>query len=181
MWDPYAEFESTILPNGLTIYATHWQGRPWQAMGFVIHSGAEQDPIGLEGLAHFTEHAVTNNANISFTAINEFFNDQGGKVRLGTTGFAFTKWDFFLPLDKKLLSKTFSIFGHMLLMEKIEKFIERERQIIIGEFDRSFTTKVALDLAWKRQKALFTGTFLERFVNPVGTPESIKRINQNEF
>jgi len=44
MWDPYAEFESATLPNGLKVYAAHWAERPWQAIGFVIHSGAEQDP-----------------------------------------------------------------------------------------------------------------------------------------
>ena len=59
MWDPYSEFRTATLPNGLTVHAAHWPGRPWESVGVLIHSGAEQDPFGLEGLSHFVEHLVS--------------------------------------------------------------------------------------------------------------------------
>ncbi len=178
MWDPYSEFESATLPNGLTVYATHWKERPWEAIGFVIHSGAEQDPVGLEGLIHFIEHLVSRNADIPQKDIKAFFEDCGGGVNLGLTSYMATKYHFFVPADKAVLSEAFSIFGQMLFQNKLEKFIERERQVIVGEFHRSYPIKFNLDLSVREQKALYTGHWLERFVRPLGNPESVGRITQ---
>jgi predicted Zn-dependent peptidase len=181
MWDPYAEFQSETLPNGLTIYAAYWPERPWEAMGFLIHSGAEHDPIGREGLAHFVEHLVSENANVSKKELIAFFEDCGGMVSLGTTSYPYTYYRFFVPTNKAIVERAFWIFGYMLLSAKLEKFIERERQIIIAEFQRKYPTKFQLDLAVRERKALYAGYWLERFVCPLGNPESVGRITQDEL
>lgn len=181
MWDPYAEFQSATLPNGLTVHAAYWPRRPWEAMGFLIHSGAEYDPVGLEGLSHFVEHLVSENANVSKKEINAFFEDCGGMVSLGTTGYPHTHYRFFVPTDKTVLARAFSIFGHMLFLAKLEKFIERERQVIIGEFHRHYPVKFKLDLDVREHKALYAGYWLERFVRPLGNPESVGQITQSEL
>ena len=83
MWDPYAEFESATLPNGLTVHAAHWSGRPWQAMGVLVHSCAEQDPVGLEGLAHFTEHLdASRSMEVPAQSVVSFFKDHDGVAGL---------------------------------------------------------------------------------------------------
>ena len=138
MWDPYAEFQTATLSNGLSVYAAHWPRRSWQAMGFLVHSGAEHDPEGLEGLSHFVEHVVSENASIPTREIFAFFEGHGGAVNLGITGHPSTQYCFFAPADKAILATAFSIFGHMLLSAKLEKCIERERQVIIGEFHRKY-------------------------------------------
>lgn len=181
MWDPYAEFESATLPNGLTVHAAHWPGRPWEAMGFLIHSGAEHDPVGLEGLSHFVEHAVSENTTISKTELGAFFKDCGGMASLGATGYPYTLYRFFVPVDKAILERAFSMFGHMLLLAKLKKSIERERQVIIGEFHRHYPVKIKLDLDMREHKALYTGYWLERFIRPLGNPESVARITQSEL
>lgn len=181
MWDPYAEFQSAKLPNGLTVHAAQWPGRPWEAMGFLIHSGAEYDPVGLEGLSHFIEHVVSENTNFSKKEMEAFFEDCGGTVSLGMTGYPYTHYRFFVPTDKAVLARAFSMFGHMLLSAKLEKFIERERQVIIGEFHRHYPVKLTLDLAVCEHKALYAGYWLERFVRPLGNPESVARITQSEL
>jgi len=181
MWDPYAEFQSAKLPNGLTVHAAHWPGRPWEAMGFLIHSGAEYDPVGLEGLSHFIEHVVSENTNVSKKEMKAFFEDCGGMVNLGMTGYPYTHYRFFVPTDKAVLARAFSMFGHMLLSAKLEKFIERERQVIIGEFHRYYPIKFKLDLGVREHKALYAGYWLERFVRPLGNPESVARITQSEL
>lgn len=181
MWDPFVEFESATLPNGLSVYAAHWPGRPWEAMGFLIHSGAEQDLEGLEGTAHFVEHLVSNNACVSSKDIEMFFKNCGGGVSLGTTGYPYTLYRFFVPTDKAILAKAFSMFGHMLLSAKLEKFIERERQVIVGEFHRHFPMKFAFDLAMREHKALYGGYWLERTVRPLGSPESVSRVMQSDL
>lgn len=181
MWDPYAEFQSAILPNGLTVYAAHWPRRPWEAMGFLIHSGAEHDPVGLEGLMHFIEHVVSENTNVSKKNMKAFFENCGGAVNLGVTNYPHTRYWFFVPADKAILARAFSMFGHMLILAKIEKFIERERQVIIGEFHRCYPIKFKLDLELRKHKALYAGYWLERFVRPLGNPESIGRITQSDL
>jgi len=181
IWDPYAEFESATLPNGLSVYAAHWPGRPWEAMGFLIHSGAEHDPAGLEGLSHFVEHVVSKNVGISQKEMKAFFEDYGGWVTLGSTGYPETTYRFFVPAEKTVLERVFSMFGEMLLSAKLEKSIERERQIIIGEIYSEYPTKVTFDLKVRERRALYAGYWLERFVLPFGNPESVGRITQSDL
>lgn len=181
MWDPYAEFQSATLPNGLTVHATHWPGRPWEVVGFLIHSGAEQDPVGLEGLAHFVEHLVSGNLTVSQNEMRAIFEDWGGSAKLGTTGFPFTGYRFFVPAEKEKVAQALSMFGEMLLSAKLEKSIERERQVIVDEFLRSYPAKFAYDLQMRKQKALHSGSWLERFVSPLGNPKTVARITQADL
>jgi zinc protease len=181
MWDPYAEFQSATLPNGLTVHAAHWPGRPWETMGFLIHSGAEQDPLGLEGLAHFVEHVVSENTTVSLKDMRATFKDCGGSVSLGMTGHPYTRYRFMVPTDKATLKRALSIFGHMLLSAELTQSIQRERQVIISEFHRKFPFKFQFDLATREIKALYAGYWLERFVQPLGNPESVNRITQSHL
>lgn len=181
MWDPYAEFQTASLPNGLTVHAAHWPGRPWEAMGFMIHSGASQDPEGLEGVAHFVEHLVSVNTILPAKDIYAFFGNCGGNVDLGATRYPNAYYKMFVPIEKDILSRAFSIFGHMLLSAKLEKFIERERQVITGEFHRRYPAKFKLDLELRKYKMLYPGYRPERFTTPLGRPESIEAISQNDL
>jgi len=181
MWDPYAEFESTTLPNGLTIHAAHWAGRPWEAMGFLIHSGAEHDPIDLEGTAHFVEHLISENAPMPCKELKEFFEGNGGKVSLGSTSWHRTQYDFWMPIDPAVFSKALSLFGTALFSAKLQKFVERERQVIIAEFHRKYVHKITYDLAVRENCALYPGYWLERSMTPLGYPESIARISQDDL
>lgn len=181
MWDPYAEFESATLPNGLRVYATHWAKRPWQAIGFVIHSGAEHDPVGIEGLIHFVEHLVSQNAPTAYKDMQMFFKDCGGHANFGMTGYPASQYCFFIPADKAVLSRAFEMFGQMLLQGTLERFVERERQVIVEEFNRAYQVTFTLDLDKREKKALYTGHWPERFVRPLGTPESVRRITQADL
>jgi predicted Zn-dependent peptidase len=181
MWDPYAEFESATLPNGLSVYAAYWPKRPWEAAGFLVHSGAKHDPVGREGLSHFVEHVVSENAGTSKRRMEAFFEGCGGMFAFGTTGYSETMYRLFVPIKKTVLARAFSIFGSMLLSAKLERSIERERRIIIGEFHRRYPVKFRFDLDARERKALYTGHWLERFVRPLGSPESVGRITQGEL
>lgn len=181
MWDPYTEFQSAILPNGLSVHTAHWPGRPWEAMGFLIHSGAEYDPVGLEGLSHFIEHVISENTNTSKKEMEVFFENCGGMVDFGRTGYPDTCYRFFVPADKTVIARAFSMFGHMLLSAKLEKFIERERQVIIGEFHSHYPVEFEFELDTRKHKTLYTGYWLERSVRPLGNPESVTRITQSDL
>jgi len=181
MWDPYAEFETAILPNGLTVHVLHWPERSWVKAGFLVHSGARLDPDGLEGTAHMTEHLVSENVDLPCQEVRSFFETVGGNVSFGVTGFRGTKYSFDAPADKSFLKKALEIFGQMLLSAKIEKFVEREREVIFREFHSKYQIPIHLDHAWKKQRALYAGTWRARFVTPMGVPESIERITQDDL
>jgi predicted Zn-dependent peptidase len=182
MWDPYAEFETAVLPNGLTVHAAHWPGRSWEAMGFLIHSGAEHDPVGLEGLAHFVEHLVSENTKESDKKqIEDFFENCGGSVNLGETTYQATVYRFFSPKDKAVLSEALSLFGHMLLAARLEKKIERERQVILREFHRSYPFEVNYELDLREHREVYAGYWLEKYTSPLGSPESFMQIRQTDL
>jgi len=181
MWDPYAEFQSATLPNGLTVYAAHWPGRPWEAVGIVVYSGAKHDPEGLEGLAHFLEHLLSENTKMPENEIEKFFEDQGGAVSFGETDYTDMCFRFFIPFDKEILGKSFSIFGHMLLHAKIEKSIKGERRVVIGEFNKEFPTVLDQELKARERKALYGGTWLSRFVDIRGTSDSVQCITKEDL
>ena len=183
MWDPYGEFESVTLPNGLSVYVAHWPGRPWEAVSVIVHSGAKHDTLGREGTAHFVEHLVSENAGITKDEIKQFFKGNGGTISLGTTSYHATWYDFFLPSDASLLKCAFNVTGQMLISAHLDKCVERERKVVIEEFNRGYSSKFSLRLKLleRERKALYSGYWLERFVRPLGKPESIKSIIEDDL
>lgn len=178
MWDPYGMFESVVLPNGLTVHAAHWKKMPWERVGILIHSGAISDPVGLEGVAHFVEHMVSENATISKDDIRAHFEDCGGAVMLGKTGYPSTCYKFFAPIDRSFLTGAFSIFGQMLLLAKLEKSLERERLLVIEEFNSQYPFEAKLELERREREMVFSGEWPSRSVRPLGHPDSIAKITQ---
>lgn len=181
LWDPFADFQSATLPNGLTVYASTWEGRPWEAVGFLIHSGAEHDPAGIEGTAHFVEHLVSRNASMPYEDIKTFFEGSGGGVGLGQTGYPFTKYKFFAPANREILEKAFSVFGGMLLSATLEKEIGEQRQVITREFQQKCSNRHRFDMTMRGRRTLFRNTMLERSALPLGSLESIGKISREDL
>ena len=181
MWDPYADFQKLSLVNGLDVYVAYWPNRPFEMVSFLIHSGAKQDPIGLEGLAHFTEHALSKNISISYDEIKNIFEAEGGFARLGSTNFLGTKYEFFSSIENKIISQAISIFGELIFSAKIEKEIENERKIILNEFNRAFPLKIDYEEEVRKKQSVFHGHWLERFTRTLGSPETINKITQKDL
>ena len=180
MWDPYGEFESAVLPNGLTVHVAHWPDRPWEAVGFLVHSGAEHDLVGLEGTAHFVEHLAFGNEGVPKNELKKFFENNGGDVNFGVTYYPYTKYNFFLPSDAKLLTQAFDIMGQGLLLTQFKNDIEHERKVIVKEFNLHYPHKHKIPLLFDfyKRKMLYEGHWFERFVRPLGTPKSINKITK---
>jgi len=179
--DPYAYFESAVLPNGLTVHVHYQEGRAFEAMGFLVHSGARHDPIDREGLAHFVEHLVSENGSIPYQDMQTFFQDCGGEVSFGSTGYSDTRYEFFVPKDTLILSKALSIFGSMLISAKLVKDIEHEREVILDEFDQWYPLQHNLDLELHRKEMLYSDSWFGRFVRPLGTKDSIMKIEEEDL
>jgi predicted Zn-dependent peptidase len=181
MWDPYAEFETAVLPNGLTVHAAHWPGRPWVKMGFVVHSGARHDPVGKEGTAHFVEHMVTDNAPLPTRELTTFFTNLGGSVNLGSTSYFATTYKFTIPSARSHVEKAFDIFGNMLLGSALDSYLERERAVINDEIRRKYPISLERETRWRRKRSLYSNHWFARSLTPAGSVETVKNISQEDL
>lgn len=171
MYDPYAEFTKHILPNGLEVHSVFWD-RPWIGMEIVVHSGGREDPVAIPGLAHFVEHVVSRNIpNREFDQWKEFFETCGGRAEFGSTNYLSTRYKFGVPADLATFRKALTIFGSMLLGARIEKDVERERKVILREFNQRYPFLEKLEWDMGIRRALFRGHRLETWNRPLGRPE----------
>lgn len=171
MYDPYAEFAKHVLSNGLEVHSVFW-ARPWIGVEVLVHSGGRDDPVAMPGLAHFVEHLVSQNIpNREFDPVKEFFEICGGRAEFGNTYYLSTRYQFFVPADLATFREALNIFGSMLLAARIEKEVERERKVIIREFNQRypFLEKLGWDMGIRRE--LFRGHRLETYNRPLGRPE----------
>lgn len=169
-------FESATLSNGLSVHVAHWPGKKWITSGFIVHSGARVDEVGLEGTAHFVEHLVSRNAERSYTDTKRFFESLGGAVMLGRTSQHWTEYTFFAPVTA--FEEALRIFSSMLISAKLAKFVDIQRSVILQEYQRKWPLSISVDKAWRELKSLYHGVWLERSTSPLGTPESISRITE---
>ena len=169
MYDPYAEFTKHVLSNGLEVHSVFWN-RPWIGMEIVVHSGGREDPVTMPGLAHFVEHTVSQNIpNREFDRVEKFFESCGGHGNFGGTGYLSTRYKFAVPID--LFPEALTIFGSMLLGARIEKDIERERKVILREFNDRYPFLERLEWNMGVRRALLKGHRLETWNSPLGRPE----------
>jgi|GEM_PF-1191677 len=181
IWDPYKDFQKTVLPNGLSIYSAHWD-RSWAYVRILVHSGALADPKGKEGLAHFTEHMVSQRAgNLSKKKISRYVKMCGGRVAFGSTDAYQTEFSFKVPLKSNVILKWINIFGKMLLLPFEDKRLEIERSVVLQEFKRSFPTMLKYDVVTMPYQHAYVGTRFDGYIEPLGNPESIQAITMSDI
>jgi len=181
MYDPYNEFIKNILPNGLEVHSTFWD-RPWIAVEIVVHSGGREDPVEMPGLAHFVEHVVSQNIpGWEYDKAKEFFENCGGDASFGSTGYLGTRYKFRVPADAAIFMEALIIFGSMLLGEQIEKKIERERHIILREFNGRYPFHETLEWEMDIRKNIFKGHRLETWNRPLGRPEGFQSVTKGDL
>jgi predicted Zn-dependent peptidase len=181
MYDPYADFTKTVLPNGLEIHSVFWD-RPWIQMAIVVHSGGREDPVTLPGLAHFVEHCVSENIpDRTLDEALEFFDSIGGGVELGATDYLATRYKFGVPCDHEMFREALTILGSMLIHAQLEKDIERERSVINREFNQRhpFPERIKWDMA--THSALFPDHRLATYHSPLGHPEGFLAVTQADL
>lgn len=181
MRDTFASFQNTTLDNGLRIFAAHWD-RPWIKVAIVVHAGARDDPAGTEGLAHFAEHIVTVRSDKDLVPdMVARMEKVGGRAKLGSTHYAYTDFAFAAPLDGKSPKRAFNAYGKILLKRDMARSIEKERRIILSEYDAEYPFPWISDLSLRRRKALFHTGRIARFNGSIGNREVIARIQKNDL
>lgn len=181
MWDPYAEVQIAVLPNGLTIYCSYWPGRAFEIIECIVHSGTDQNPEGKDGIAHFVEHVVVQNGIEPHAKTEAFFQTYGNRVNHGTTGPASTTYGFCLPADPSILTEALHRFGHRLMGATLTREIEEQRLVVLAEIRKKFPSKKS----WKdfcENRALETrdGKFWNMRHN-LGTKTSVESIQASDL
>lgn len=181
MKDPYTLFKKHILPNGLTLYHATWPNEKWHSMGFVVNVGARHDPVGKEGITHFLEHCVSQSTTEDMDKLSLELSDRGGGMNLGITSHNSTTFTFSAPIKNKYFNRTLNAFGEMLLCLENFKKVERERKIILSEFNRHFPLMSRFRLGLKIRRILYPGYWLERQLSPIGRRETILSITEEDL
>jgi predicted Zn-dependent peptidase len=181
MWDPYAALRHTQLSNGLSVYLGTWD-RPWIKMKMVVHAGAKDDPQGKDGVAHFLEHLLSENVDgWTQEKMGHRFQEIGGSANFGGTGYNATEYKCSVPLEGDSLKFSLDLFGTMLVTCNIERFVERERQVILNEYMERFPTLLQAEMLAKRRDLFFRGTRLGTFLRPLGKLETIPVITLEDI
>lgn len=181
MIDPYENYKEVKLKNGISLFYSEIS-MPWIKARLVVHGGAKDDLEGLEGTAHFVEHLLSHNVKgTTHKEMEEYLDDIGGYGSFGSTSYEFTHYSFGVPLENDNLISTLEFFGAMFFECKFENFIERERKIIIGEYNERFPIPLTLEILKKRREVLFGNHKIAKFLRPLGNLDSIRKISRDNI
>jgi zinc protease len=188
-WGQRAELEKIIkrkvLANGLEVIVVENHGVPLATIEIDVKNGSFTQSPEYEGLAHMYEHMFFK-ANSRYSEPNQFWDraSELGAVFNGSTDVEVVNYYMTVPAEK--LADAIQLAASAIrtpLFRRDE--LERERQVVIGEYDRNESSPFfALDREMK--KKLFPGNYSRK--NTIGdrqivlttTPEKMRFI-QNKY
>jgi hypothetical protein len=144
--DPYAQFISTPLHNGVVAHHLHIPDAPWLRCHFLVHTGGWLDPAGKGGLAHFVEHMVNANSKYDLQETIERFEKTGGNVDLGTTSWLETEYECTIPATKECYQELLFPFVNMLTGNTLVRGVDEQRKIMMGEYRKKFPSAENRDM-----------------------------------
>ena len=161
------------LENGIRIVTEHLPCSRSVSLGVLIDAGPQDDPSGLSGLAHLSEHALfQGTSGRSAFEIARLMDVAGGQMG------AFTARDytcFYANVLGEYLTYATELFGDMLLNSTFpDENVEREKQAVLREIG------IASDAPTERvhqqlKQLMWPGQSLGRAVH--GTAEDVERLS----
>ena len=188
-WGQRAELEKIIqrkvLPNGLEVIVVENHGVPLATVEIDVKNGSFTQSPEYEGLAHMYEHMFFR-ANSKYPEPNQFWDRASdlGAVFNGTTQEERVNYYMTVPAEK--LGDAVQLLASALrapLFRRDE--LERERQVVIGEYDRNESSPF-FALERDVDTKLYPGNYSRK--NTIGnrqivlttTPEKMRAI-QNKY
>lgn len=162
------------LKNGARVVLFKRIGAPISTT-VAFKAGSRFDPVGKEGLAHFTEHMLFKKTKMfkTETELSEYVEEIGGDLNAGTGS---EELDFYVDIsDKcdypKVVTVVNEVFNNMI---PDDKFFEIEKDVILKEIAnmRSNPRKYVYDIA---DDLFFQKTNLGR--SCIGSEETVSGIN----
>ena len=181
-YDPCANVQRVTLPNGLSVFVEEREA-PWVYVGFVVHVGAREDPVGRNGLAHLVEHLVSENVeDYTSPELKRRLKSLGGNGMFGSINYLSTSYRFFLPDHLPALDEALSLFGSMLLTAQLTRAIEEEKVIIGREFHLQYPHVQEYQWQLQASRALFVNhPSLTRYDTALGSLEEMSQCRQEEL
>ena len=189
-WGQRAELEKIIqrrvLANGLEVIVVENHGVPLATVEINVKNGSFTQPPEYEGLAHMYEHMFFK-ANSRFPEPNQFWDraSELGAVFNGTTQEERVNYYMTVPAEK--LSGAIQLLASAIqtpLFRRDE--LERERQVVIGEYDRNESSPF-FELERQTSAKLYPGNYSRK--NTIGdrqiilttTPEKMRSIQSKYY
>jgi len=171
------------MANGLEIFAIEKRDIPMVTVLIAVKNGSFAETEKNNGLAHLYEHMFFK-ANDKVPSQPEFMKvlDQMG-VELGPTMNAYTSTEsvrYFFTIQSQYLTQGIQFMADALITPKfLQEELERERKVVIGEFDRYEASPQ--DVFY--QKSLMSRLFSKHFVrkNVIGNREVILSASQEQM
>jgi len=189
-WGQRAELEKIIqrkvLPNGLEVIVVENHGVPLATIEIDVKNGSFTQSPEYEGLAHMYEHMFFR-ANSEYPEPNQFWDRASdlGAVFNGTTREEVVNYYMTVPAEK--LQNGLHLLATALrgpLFRRDE--LERERQVVIGEYDRNESSPF-FALTREMDAKLYPGNFSrkdvigDRQIVSTTTPEKMRTIENKYY
>ncbi len=172
-----------VLPNGMEIIVVENHGVPLATIEIDVRNGAFTQPPGFEGLAHMYEHMFFK-ANRELPRPDEFIQRAS---ELGAVFNAETQEErvnYYMTLPKDSISGGMELIAAALREPLfLEEELERERQVVLGEYDRNESNPF-FQLTRRLGQLLYPGQWSrkniigERAVLETVTPEKLREIQR---
>ena len=175
-----------VLPNGLEVIVVENHGVPLATIEIDVKNGSFTQSPEYEGLAHMYEHMFFR-ANSKYPEPNQFWDKASdlGAVFNGTTQEERVNYYMTVPAEK--LADAVHLLASALrepLFRRDE--LERERQVVIGEYDRNESSPF-FALSRQMDAKLYPGNFSrkdiigDRQVVLTTTPEKMRSIQKKYY
>ncbi len=175
-----------VLPNGLEVIVVENHGVPLATIEIDVKNGSFTQSPEYEGLAHMYEHMFFR-ANSKYPEPNQFWDKASdlGAVFNGTTQEERVNYYMTVPAEK--LADAVQLLAAALrepLFRRDE--LERERQVVIGEYDRNESSPF-FALSRQMDAKLYPGNFSrkdvigDRQIVLTTTPEKMRAIQKKYY
>ena len=161
-------YEMKKLDNGLTVFAIHKEGVPMVTVLIAVKNGAFVETPDINGLAHLYEHMFfkANDAVPSQQAFLKALGHLG--VELGPNMNAYTSTEsvrYFFTIQSRYLKDGVQFMANAVRTPKfLPDELERERKVVIGEFDRYESSPVSVFYQKDILQRLFTKYYYRKSV-----------------
>lgn len=171
------------LSNGLEIFFIEKKAIPMATVLIAVKNGSFAENESNNGLAHLYEHMFFK-ANEKIPAQSEFLRtlDEMG-IELGPNMNAYTSTEsvrYFFTLQSEYLDRGLQFMADALITPKfLQEELEKERKVVIGEFDRYEASPSDVFF----QRGLFSRLFKEHYIrkNVIGSRPVILSASQDQM
>jgi predicted Zn-dependent peptidase len=172
----YGTVSKEKLSNGITLITNYESRVNSFALCIGIKAGSRHDPPGLEGMAHFAEHAAFRHTRKKTSrGIATAFESVGADTN------AFTTQEYTCFYTRALKNHFNKVFDNLAELTFNPVYypneIDKERQVIISEIN-SYNDDPEEMIAETADSLIFTGGLAHSIT---GTDESVKRIGTTEL